>query len=186
MRALGLHRVAYFYAGMFVVALGVGAVFDVHVFSHTHQTPWEALSWLATGVLLGLLTALVSMAASRSSAAVRRLDAALARSIGPVDTQEALLMAALSGLAEEALFRGALQPLLGLWLTSVLFMVAHLPPNRALVPWTLTAGVLGLLLGLTAQVSGSILCAVGAHFTLNAINLRRLGKLAQELDGTPG
>ena len=44
-------------------------------------------------------------------------------------------------MAEELLFRGALQPDLGLGLTSLLFMFMHWPMNARLIPWTLSAGL---------------------------------------------
>ena len=98
--------------------------------------------------------------------------------VGPLTPSEALLVAGLSGLGEEVLFRGALLPLAGLPLTTGIFMLAHLPPERRLWPWTASAGVMGLVLGAAAQASGDLVIPVFMHAAINAVGLARMGKQA--------
>jgi len=58
----------------------------------------------------------------------------------------AVVLSASAGISEELLYRGALQPRLGLWATSLLFAVAHV--QYAFSPATLIVFVIGLALGL--------------------------------------
>ncbi|MBI5496898.1 MAG: CPBP family intramembrane metalloprotease [Deltaproteobacteria bacterium] len=174
----GLHRMAWFYAAMFAVGLGLAALGGFNAFTTGPLAPADAAVHVALGVAGGLAFAVLSALASRWVPALRAVDEALAALIGPVDVQEALIMAAFSGLCEEVLFRGALQPLLGPVAATVLFGLAHLPPRRDLWPWSLTALVAGAGLAALTLWSGNILGAVAAHAVVNAVGLVRLGKQA--------
>ena len=61
-----------------------------------------------------------------------------------------LLIAACAGFVEELLFRGVLQPHLGLWITSFLFGLCHALSTT----YFLVAAGLGLYLGLAYEWSG--------------------------------
>jgi len=138
----------------------------------------ELLVRLLGGAALGALAALLSELSSRVLPGARAMDRALAELVGPMGVQEALIVAGLSGLGEELLFRGALQSVFGLWPACLLFMLAHLPPRKELVAWTVTAGIAGVGLGFLTVWTGDIVAAVAAHATLNAISLQRLGKMS--------
>jgi membrane protease YdiL (CAAX protease family) len=86
----------------------------------------------------------------------------------------------LSGLAEEALFRGPVQYVAGLWLTSLGFGLLHGGSRRELWPWTLFAMVAGLAFGELTRRYGSPWPATLAHVLVNAVNLRRLGRYQRE------
>ena len=54
--------------------------------------------------------------------------------LGNFDTVGEWLVVALgAGLGEEILFRGALQPIFGLWFTSIIFAIAHIQYGFTLV-----------------------------------------------------
>ena len=82
----------------------------------------------------------------------------------------------MSGFAEEAFFRGALQPRVGWLAASVLFGLAHFAPSRALLPWTGFAIVAGGILGGLYAATGNLLAPVLAHALVNALNLRWLSR----------
>jgi hypothetical protein len=86
---------------------------------------------------------------------------------------DALAVALFSGLAEEALIRALLQPLLGLVPAALLFAALHFIPDRRLWLWPILAFVLGLVLGWTFELWGYP-AAAAAHITINILSLRRL------------
>ena len=76
-----------------------------------------------------------------------------------------LLMGLATGVGEEVLYRGALQPVLGIWLTSFLFAVSHI---QYLNPALLVIFVLGLILGYSRKKWG-LLSAIWTHALYNSI-----------------
>jgi membrane protease YdiL (CAAX protease family) len=87
-----------------------------------------------------------------------------------------ILLGVLSGLSEELLFRGALQPVCGFWITSIGFGLLHVGPSRTFLPWTVWAIVMGLILGAMFEWTGSLLGPIVAHATINAVNLRTVAE----------
>lgn len=77
-----------------------------------------------------------------------------------------LIMAAVIAICEELLFRGALQPVLGLFWTSVLFTLIHF---RYLAQWMMTVAVFLISLGLGALFlwTGSLVAPAVAHFIVD-------------------
>ncbi len=60
-----------------------------------------------------------------------------------------LILAVAAGIGEEILFRGALQPVLGIWLTSLLFAVIHTQYGLSLA--TVLIFVVGFILGIVRR-----------------------------------
>jgi hypothetical protein len=92
---------------------------------------------------------------------------------------DAVAVAVFSGLAEEALVRALLQPLIGLLPAAILFSALHFMPDRRLWLWPLLALILGVMLGGLFEFGGYPAAAV-AHITINAFSLRRLQRTAGE------
>ena len=86
---------------------------------------------------------------------------------------DAVAVALFSGLAEEALIRALLQPLLGLWPAALLFAALHFIPDRRLWFWPILALVLGLVIGWVFELGGYP-AAAAAHVTVNVLSLLRL------------
>jgi membrane protease YdiL (CAAX protease family) len=171
-----LPMAGFFYALMFAAALIWGAVEGrLPVFAPGgREVDWVADLGLGLGA--GAVVVLISEWITRFTRWGERTSAILGELIGPVGVVDAVWLALASAIAEELLFRGAIQPHLGLVGTSVLFGVAHLAPRRELLPWTLMAVAAGFLLGGLFEWTGNVLAPIAAHFTVNAINLRQLSK----------
>jgi membrane protease YdiL (CAAX protease family) len=123
------------------------------------------------GIVAGALVILLSDQLTRRT----RLGAELARSLGQLlgrlSVAECALLAAVSAVAEEAFFRGVLQPRIGLLAAALIFGLAHFVPRRELAPWALFAVAAGLLLGVLFESTGNLVAPVVAHASINAVNL---------------
>lgn len=89
---------------------------------------------------------------------------------------DVIAVALLSGLAEEALLRAFLQPLVGLLPAAVVFALLHILPDRRLWFWPVMALVIGICLGFLYDAYGFPAVAV-AHCILNGVGLMRLQQI---------
>ncbi len=137
------------------------------------RDPLQGLLW---GLGLGAALAAAGQAATRWTAWGRRLTRILSRIVGSLHPADALLIAALSALAEELVFRGLLLPYAGLTVSSLAFGAAHLIPRHGLWPWSLWAVAAGFALGWVALATGGLLAPVAAHFAVNAVGLLLLAE----------
>jgi uncharacterized protein len=71
------------------------------------------------------------------------------------------------------LFRGFVQPLLGLVLSALVFGVLHRGKHSGFA-WTAWATALGGMLGALYALTGSIAGPIFAHVLINAVNVRVL------------
>lgn len=140
--------------------------------------PFPPLMATLVALAVALAVVFLGMIAAWRYEWARRMEAEFVRVLGPLKAMDVLILAASSAVAEEWVFRGVLQPWLGLTITSVLFAAAHPPLTDALIPWTLFAGIVGFALGALVEWSGSLWPAVVAHGTINGINLARLSRRA--------
>lgn len=79
---------------------------------------------------------------------------------------EWLILATASGVGEEILFRGALQPVFGVVFTSLLFAIVHI--QYGLTPITLAVFLLGLILGILRRRTNTTV-VIYVHFGYNFI-----------------
>ena len=89
---------------------------------------------------------------------------------------DAVAVALFSGLAEEALLRALVQPLIGLLPAAAIFAALHLIPDRRLWLWPVLAFGIGVVLGGVFEAAG-YLAAATAHIFINGLSLLRLRAL---------
>jgi len=109
----------------------------------------------------------------RALAPLRRLERWQRGIVAEWTTTDAVLVALISGIAEEALLRAYLQPLIGLMPAAALFAVLHVVPDRKLWFWPIFALASGVLLGVLFEFLGYP-AAAAAHIVINLVALLRL------------
>ncbi|MFT5823629.1 MAG: membrane protease YdiL (CAAX protease family) [Crocinitomix sp.] len=94
-----------------------------------------------------------------------------------INTQQAFFLSICAGVGEEILFRGALQPILGIWLTAIIFVGSHHYlynekfTKQNTVPFMVMVSFLlglGLLLGWIAE-EFSLWHAIAIHFSYDLV-----------------
>ena len=130
----------------------------------------------AAGLLLGALTAACTVSlglfAYRLLPVLRSISEELApRLVDGADRASLVLVSVFSGVGEEAFFRGAVQQEFGLVISSLLFGLAHVGPDRRYLAWTAWAVMAGFVFGAIYEVSGGLLAPVLAHAGHNAATL---------------
>jgi membrane protease YdiL (CAAX protease family) len=136
----------------------------------------------ATSVLTGLVVGAVCAAAVwvlRRLPALAALEAWQRDMVRGWSLTDAAAVSVFSGLAEEALVRALLQPIIGLLPSALLFAALHLVPDRRLWLWPALALILGVILGVVFE-HGGYPAAAAAHIAINAFALLRLQHAAQE------
>lgn len=108
----------------------------------------------------------------RGAGPFRDLEAWQRRMVEGWSIGDVVAVALFSGLAEEALIRALLQPLIGLLPAAAVFAVLHVVPDRRLWMWPLMALLLGLVIGETFARWGYP-AAAAAHVLINGVSLAR-------------
>lgn len=183
---LPVYLITAVYALLLAVAVAWSALRgDRPLLQPPGTTPVPGWQALAVGAGSGLLVVLASRAAAGWFTWARRLEAAFAELVGPLTVMQVLLLAAVSGVAEEAFFRGAMQPALGLTPTALIFGLLHVGPARLFLPWTAMAIVMGFALGVMFRWGGTLIAPVLCHAVINALNLHRIAVKAKKLRRPP-
>ena len=169
---------ALVYGGLLVIAL-CWAVLRGEPNLYRHPSPWitqPGLGRTATSVVLGLLVAGLTVLSTRllvrHTRWARRLHREFRDLLCPLTPGEIAGFAICSGIAEEALFRGVLQPSVGLWAAAAIFGAVHLGPSRRFAPWTLWAFLMGFVFGVLYLATGELIGPAVAHVGINYANLR--------------
>ena len=158
---------AVFYA-VLLLAAAVGALGGRDAFALGDST----LFGLLVGTTAASVTVALGVILYRLLPALRRLSDELApRLVDGAKRRDLVLVSIISGVGEEAFFRGALQPDIGLVTSSLLFGILHVGPDRRYLVWTVWAVGAGFLFGLLYVWTGGILASVIAHVLHNAATL---------------
>lgn len=156
--------------GAVVLSAGRGDP-DLYRLDESKPAMWLLLS-PAVGVLVGLAFVALTRVAVVRFAWAKGLHRSFHDLLGPLATRDIVILAAASSIGEEFLFRGALQPWIGILPQAALFALLHVGPGKRFVPWTASALVMGLAFGAIGDVTGNLGGAIAAHFTINFLNLR--------------
>jgi membrane protease YdiL (CAAX protease family) len=138
----------------------------------------KAVLAAAMSVVLGVCLAALLVWTTRLLVRRTRWASTLHQDLQPVarrfDPQETWLVAIMSALGEELFFRGFLQPLVGLFASSLLFGLLHQVRGQSRWVWVGWASIGGLLFGGLFALTGSLWGSVVAHALVNAVNLDHL------------
>lgn len=128
----------------------------------------ELLIGLGIGLGITLMSSLIYQlwSAYRHSA-----DVYLNLVLKPLVLPDLIWLGLLPGMSEELLFRGVMLPaiglnVVGLIVSSVVFGVLHLSGSQQW-PYVIWATIVGLLLGVSALLTGNLLVPIVAHITTN-------------------
>jgi CAAX protease family protein len=158
------------YAGLLLLSLGW-----IYFRNELHWTLFIRVSqdrfWLDLLVGIGSAAFIIGLSvfSSKNFHWAQLLEEEFAKVLVPLQLGEIALIALLSGLVEETLFRGAIQPVLGLIPTSLLFGLAHLVPRRVFLPWPAYAAFAGFLLGSVVELTRDLFPAILAHCVVNFV-----------------
>jgi uncharacterized protein len=159
---------AVFYAALLLAALVVGSLGGRNAFALGDS----AVFGLLVGAISACGTVALGVLLYRLLPTLRRLSNELApHLVDGAKRRDLILVSIFSGVGEEAFFRGALQPEIGLVASSLLFGVLHVGPDRRYLVWTLWAVAAGFLFGLLYLWTGGILTPVTAHVMHNGATL---------------
>ena len=173
------------------VVLGVAVVVLARVMRGSVPAARFALTLTDLGLgLLGVLAYIVYNAlfavALRGFRAGRALLGWMAKRnatlFGKLPLSTMFVMAALAGPCEELTFRGWLQPVAGIWITSLLFAVLHFLPNRYKWSHPATWGMIalyfpvGLAVGWLYESRGNLLGPMVMHSLSDSLGLLFLAR----------
>jgi uncharacterized protein len=141
--------------------------------------PWLALGGTTAahffsamlGLSIGAAVVLATKAIVVRFGFAARLHAELRPLALGLSTQMVVVLATTSAVGEELVFRGLLQPWIGLVPQSILFGLLHQTGGSSRWVWMIWATIMGLLLGAMYQLSGSVVGPVIAHAIINGLNL---------------
>lgn len=159
-----------FYLVLFLLALGTIALQGRLAWSLLFQAQQTAsLTHLFWGLGAALLLIGLSLFASRNFHWAQLLDREFRKILVPLRTWQIGALALSSGAAEEVFFRGAIQPLLGLVPTSLLFGVMHWIPRKVFLPWAAYAAFAGFLFGCLFELSQTLFPNILSHVVVNFV-----------------
>ena len=126
----------------------------------TRQHLLVGLRWIPILVVLQAVIGAIWFAVNPEQA--QQLDDISTTLLGDVNSLwEWFALALAAGIGEELLFRGALQPVLGLWFTAILFAASHI--QYGLTPATLAVFIIAIALGIIRQRTNTTV-AILVHF----------------------
>jgi membrane protease YdiL (CAAX protease family) len=166
------------YGGLSLLALLISAGrddIDIYRIAGRSTPLLLALSPLI-GLAVGLSVVFLSRLAVHRFEWARRLHSDFRSILGPLTGREILVLALASAVGEELLFRGALQPMVGVWMQALVFALLHIGPGLRFLPWTASAFVVGLLFGWLFQFTGDLGGPIVAHFAINYMNLHFIAR----------
>ncbi|CAN5559580.1 type II CAAX endopeptidase family protein [soil metagenome] len=176
-----VRQAALFYGALAVVA-AVWNDLRGREFELADSLPWSLL----LGTLTAAATVLLGILLYRLVPTMRQIADELAPTlVDGADRSNLVLISLFSGIGEEMLFRGAVQPEFGLVVAAVLFGLVHIGPDRRYLTWTAWTILAGFLFGFLYEFSGGLLAPIIAHSLHNASTFllwRHLRKQTMNLD----
>lgn len=164
-------RILIGYGSVFGAAMIVTAWVWAFVLRDSTLAVWfPAARWLADlllGTGAGAVFALVAIQLESYFPAFKRIERMFLEILDmrALRWHHAVLLGLLAGIPEEILFRGAMQPVLGVFITAMVFGALH----AATPAYFVYATIAGTFLGLLVEWRGGLWAAIAAHTTIDVL-----------------
>ena len=123
--------------------------------------------WLSIGCVGSMISLTVGHIFRLVFSSYRQHRALVLHSLGGVSLPGTIYLALLAAISEELLFRGALQPYLGVFMTSLTVTLLQVSPDFRLTAWSLFIGINSMMLGLLFGYTKSLIPGMMIQFILN-------------------
>lgn len=145
----------------------IGAIW-LYVRPFPHEASVGVAGGLAVALLLDVSLLGGAWVLEKTSSSFRYASRLMERALSRISLSVPMifLLAAVSSVAEEVFFRGALMPLIGVWGQALLFGLMH-PATRRGWAYTAFTFVAGLAFGYATLLTGTLWPAILAHFAIN-------------------
>lgn len=171
-------RLALVVYGVLVALALLWGVLRGDVNLYHHPEPWlglvfpaSTLAAIGAGLAVAVAVVVSTRVLVRRTRWARLLHVEFRELLGPLSAGEIAVFALTSGIAEEMLFRGAMQPSLGIVWASIIFGAMHVGPMKRLWVWTVWATAMGFVFGALYAATGELLAPVVAHVVINYENM---------------
>lgn len=163
-RKIDLLKIAFFYAIM------AGIAWLWAYFAKIEWVFWgtKGLIW---AYLFALMVFVISLQVSLKTQWAKKMEELFSSFLTPLSHSQIFVLSLASSIGEEMFFRGVLQNQFGIIPASLIFGLFHFPIEKILIPWTLSAIIMGFLLGGLYWHAGNLLAPVMLHFLINFLNL---------------
>ena len=171
-----VHISTILYGAFAAVGIGISAYghHNLRTILSVPAQPTEAGKLLAAGLLGAGILWVLSKSFEWSFRSYRMIKAAMVQVLGRCTVPVAIYLAFASSVGEELLFRGAIQPTLGIGMTALLFGLLHIGPSGNLSTWSIWAVAAGGLLGYMFDQTQSLWPPLITHFAVNAVSILQL------------
>ncbi|MEX2381873.1 MAG: CPBP family intramembrane glutamic endopeptidase [Opitutales bacterium] len=132
---------------------------------------------LLVSLLFVLLIHLLSLYAVKTWPSFSRSAGELRQWLGTLPHGKIFVIALASGIGEEVFFRGWLLNETGMFISSLIFGLVHMPPSRNWMYWPFFAFFMGLGLGWLCIWTETLFYAIFIHVAINYVNILRLPHL---------
>ncbi len=173
-------RFAAAYACMGVIAAVIAVIWREGS-PLTFPDPWLKLESgrshaysIVLGITFGVLVVVLTRPLVTRFAWARALHRELRPLAREISMPGIATVAVLSAIGEELFFRSLLQPFLGLIPQALLFGMVHQVRGVSRWVWVIWATLVGLVLGVVFELTGSLLGPMVAHALINGFNLQYL------------
>lgn len=171
---------------LFYIVLSLVLIYFLHdgsiwtMFEHGYSIPVQVVVGLGAGVIAALV---VMQLSAKSPIADVLNDYALFRVIANTrfSSFDRVQISLFAGAGEEILFRGAIQPIIGIWATSILFIAIHgyfKFTSFGHILFGVMMFALSMLLGLLFETTG-LVSAMIAHAVYDLVMLKNVDKLGR-------
>lgn len=135
--------------------------------------PREVVS-IGAGFVFAVLVIAFTRVSVRRWTWAKQLHNSLRPIAQQLSTKDILVLALLSGVGEELLFRSLLVPWIGPYAQALVFGVLHQTRGPSRWVWASWAAIVGLVFGLMYEYFGTLSGPVVAHCLINGVNLTLL------------
>ncbi len=171
--------ICLFYFALTVI--GLGLVFwrrnELYLFDPLAFSIDNCLIFLALSVSIIFIVHFLSRWSVGRWPSLKQSARELNHWLGEMKNFQIFIIALVSGVGEEIIFRGWLLNEIGLIYSSIIFGVVHWPPNRNWRFWPFFAFGMGIILGVLCVWTNTLVYAVVVHAGINFLNLRLLPKI---------
>lgn len=171
-------RVSLFFAAFFYGFLALAAwVWLDRGFRVEPAELWIPRNWpvdVGIGLGAGLLLAFATPGIVARAGPARELEREFGWILGEQRGTEIVVLAILSGAAEEYFFRGAMYRAVGPVVSTLLFAALHWPVNWSFRLWPFFALAAGIVFAAERQLTGAVVAPAISHAVVNLVNLLRI------------